>query len=153
MTLRGIALAAGPPLAAAVIGSLGSRRAPQVYRRLAKPKWAPPSSVFGPVWSALYGLIGAAAWRMWRLGVPPRVWQFHGAQLALNAAWPWAFFALRDKRVSLVVIATLDMLLAAQIRELAKSDRLGAVVLAPYLSWSLFATALNAAVKDPATTR
>jgi len=27
------------------------------YQKLAKPAWAPPSSVFGPVWSVLYLII------------------------------------------------------------------------------------------------
>jgi tryptophan-rich sensory protein len=153
MKLQGIAAAAGPPLAAAALGALGSRRAPQVYRRLTTPRWAPPSSVFGPVWSALYGLIGAAGWRMWRRGASPRVWQLHGAQLVLNATWPWAFFVGGRKWASFCVIAAMDVLVATQMRELTKTDRPAAVSLAPYLAWILFATALNAAVSDPARRR
>jgi tryptophan-rich sensory protein len=50
--------------AAAGIGSLGARNAPQIYQRLQKPGWAPRSGAFGPVWTALYAGIGVAGWRL-----------------------------------------------------------------------------------------
>lgn len=149
MTMRAALVAGCPPLAAAVVGSLGSRRAPQVYHRLAKPRWAPPSGVFGPVWTTLYCLIGFAGWRMWRGRAPRRTWTLHAAQLTLNAVWPAVFFTVRDKRASLVVIAALDAVLGAEIADLALRDPAAAGALAPYLGWTLFATALNARVSDP----
>jgi tryptophan-rich sensory protein len=149
MKMRGILAAVAPPLAAAVAGSFGSRRAPQVYHRLAKPRWAPPSGAFGPVWTALYGLIGFAGWRMWQGRTPPRTWGLHAAQLTLNAVWPFVFFSARDKRASLAVIAALDAVLIGQIADLARRDAVAAATLGPYLGWSLFATALTASVSDP----
>ena len=143
----------GPPVIAGVVGSFGSRRAPNVYARLEKPVWAPPAWLFGPVWTALYASIGVAGRRMVRDAVPPRLWGLHGGQLLLNAAWPWVFFTVRDKRASLTVIAMLDAVLAAEIAALAPRDRLAASVLAPYLGWSLFATALNARVSEPGEPR
>jgi translocator protein len=137
------------PLAAAVIGGLGSRNAPQVYRRLRKPPWAPPETVFGPVWTGLYVMIAAAGWRMAGRRTAPAVWTLHGSQLLLNAAWPWAFFAGSRKPASLIVITVLDAALISEVMLLTRRDRASAALLAPYLGWSLFATALNAAVSDP----
>src|SRR5687767_13487199 len=57
-----IALAA----TAGAIGAIASRNAGEFYGALAKPAWAPPSWLFGPVWSALYLLMGIAAWLAWR---------------------------------------------------------------------------------------
>src|SRR5688572_18763581 len=37
------------------IGAVASVRAPEFYAALDKPRWAPPSSAFGPVWTILYG--------------------------------------------------------------------------------------------------
>lgn len=142
-------IAVGPPLAAAVIGSVGSRTAPQVYERLRKPRWAPPRGVFAPVWTTLYALIGFAGWRMSGGQVAARTQVLHATQLALNAAWPFLFFRIGDKRASLAVIGVLDVVVAAELVELIKRDKVAAAALAPYLGWSVFATALNAVVGDP----
>ena len=61
----GLLFGAGTSAAAALAGSLASRRAPQVYERLRKPDWAPPAGVFGPVWTALYAATGVAGRRLW----------------------------------------------------------------------------------------
>lgn len=46
--------------AAASVGAIASIDADTFYGQLQKPSWAPPASVFGPVWSALYALMGLA---------------------------------------------------------------------------------------------
>ncbi|MGN6609387.1 MAG: TspO/MBR family protein [Jatrophihabitans sp.] len=136
------------PAAAAVIGGVGSRNAPQVYARLRKPAWAPPAGAFGPVWTALYAAIGVAGWRAYpRMSTRTRA--LHAAQLTLNAAWPWAFFAARGKPTALAIIAALDATLAAEIVALRDEDPTAAALLAPYLAWCGYATALNAAVSAP----
>jgi translocator protein len=140
--------AAVPVAAAAGLGGLGARGAAETYGRLRKPSWAPPARVFGPVWSALYVMIGAAGWRLCVTGSRPTK-SLHLAQLALNAIWPIAFFAIRDERASLVVIVLLDGAVATEVAILASEDRPAAALLVPYLAWSGFATALNAAVSDP----
>jgi len=148
MNARRWIFAAGPVAAAAGLGGLGARRAPQVYRDLRKPCWAPPAAAFGPVWSALYTGIAVAGWRL-SGGASRRCRALHLVQLALNAAWPAAFFNARDKRASLLIISLLDAAIAAEILALRREDRLAALLLVPYLAWTGFATALNAAVSDP----
>jgi translocator protein len=145
---RRLAFALLPVLGAAGIGGLGSRGAPSTYARLDKPGWAPPASTFGPVWSALYATIAVAGWRAYTASSGAR--GLHLAQLALNAAWPGVFFSAREKRVSLLVIAALDVAVAAEVAVLGRDDRLAAALLTPYLGWCGFATALNAAVSEPA---
>ena len=137
-----------PVGAAAGLGGLASRDAPVVYGRLTKPPWAPPASVFGPVWSALYLANGIAGWRLFRTA-SKRTKTLHLLQLSLNAAWPALFFGVRDKRSSLVVIALLDAVLAAEVASLRREDATAAALLLPYLAWSAFATALNAMVSEP----
>ncbi|MHA3703358.1 TspO/MBR family protein [Jatrophihabitans sp. YIM 134969] len=147
---RQVALAVAPAVAAA-IGGIGSRRAPQVYPTLHKPRWAPPAGVFGPVWTVLYLLIGVAGWRLAAHPVGRKVIALHLVQLALNAAWPHAFFARGRKPVALAVIGALDAVLAVEVAAVVRRDPATAALLAPYLAWCGFATALNAAVEEPPT--
>jgi len=140
--------AAGPPLLAATLGGLGSRNAPSAYRKMRKPSWAPPASVFGPVWTALYAGIGVAGWHLYPRA--DRTTQaLHLTQLSVNTAWPVVFFSGRSKPASVAVITVLDSVLAVEVLRLRRSDPTAAVLLVPYLGWSLFATALNLAASAP----
>ena len=144
-TAPSIVLAAVGSIAAAAIGATGARQAPDIYRRLDKPSWAPPAGAFGPVWTALYGAMGTAAFRLARRDARLAL-RLHAVQLALNAAWPLLFFSGRSRRASLGVIVALDVLIGAEVAAAARVDSASAGLLSPYLAWCLFATALNAAV-------
>ena len=144
MNTRRLAFAVLPVFGAAALGGLGSRGAPSTYARLDTP----PASTFGPVWTALYATLALAGWRAYTASSSAR--GLHLAQLALNAAWPGVFFNARNKRASLAVIAALDAAIAAEVAVLGRDDRLAAALLTPYLGWCGFATALNAAVSEPA---
>jgi translocator protein len=111
-----------PVAAAAGFGGLASRKAPTVYQRLTKPVWAPPASAFGPVWSTLYLAIAVAGWRIHATG-SPMTRRLHLTQLALNGAWPAAFFGSRDKRASLVIITALGLSLGLEVARLRREDR------------------------------
>ena len=55
---------------AAAIGSAASIQAGPFYTfymQLVRSEWAPPPDLFGPVWTALYALMGIAAWLIWRI--------------------------------------------------------------------------------------
>lgn len=47
---------------AAALDGVASAQAESFYIQLAQPAWAPPSSVFGPVWAFLYALMGLVLW-------------------------------------------------------------------------------------------
>ena len=116
----------------------------QWYPSLTAPPLTPPSWVFAPVWAALYIFIGVAAWLVWLLpcSYPPlRAW---GWQLAANAAWPAAFFGLRNPALGLPVIALMLVLTAVTIRGFHRRSKLAAWLMLPYLAWTLFAAYLNA---------
>ena len=148
---RALLAAATGSAVTAVVGGLGARDARVVYEHLEKPAWAPPPSAFGPVWTGLYGLMAAAVYRAWRSD-PNRgagLVALHGGQLALNAAWPWAFFSRRSRTTALMVVAGLDAVVATEVILCGRRDRMAGWLLAPYLAWNLFATALTAAVHEP----
>lgn len=130
---------------AAGIGSTASVQSSSFYAELARPSWAPPGAVFGPVWSVLYALIGIAAWLVWRAkgfraGAVPLT--FFLVQLALNALWTWLFFAWRLGSLAFVNIVVLWLLIAITLVLFWRVRQLAGVLLVPYLLWVSFATAL-----------
>jgi tryptophan-rich sensory protein len=119
------------------------------YPGLAKPAWTPPSWLFGPVWTALYTLMGISLWLVWRErgvgGAVPAVALF-GAQLTLNALWTVVFFGMRAPGAAFAEIVALLVSILATILAFAAISRVAAVLLVPYFVWSLYAAALNYAV-------
>jgi len=119
------------------------------YRALAKPVWTPPDLAFPVVWTALYILMALAAWRVWREGYgAPRRWALGlwGLQLGLNALWSQLFFGLRDPGLALAELGLLLAVLLATIIVFGRVSRWALWLLLPYLVWTGYALALNAAI-------
>lgn len=135
--------------AASAVGALASVRAASFYQQLAQPSWAPPASVFGPVWLVLYALMGIAAWLVWREGGWRRqrtALAFFVVQLAVNALWSWLFFAWQHGAIAFANIVVLWLLLLVTITAFWRVRPLAGALLLPYLAWVTFAAALNYAV-------
>ena len=133
----------------ALVGSVASIRSSAFYVDLDRPSWAPPSWLFGPVWTLLYVLMGIAAWLVWRERhrVPVRgALTLFVVQLAFNALWTWLFFAWRRGGLAFAEIVVLALLVAATAAAFWRVRRLAGALLLPYLGWVLFATALTWAV-------
>lgn len=130
--------------AAAAAGAVASVDAAAFYARLGKPPWAPPPGVFRPVWTALYALMGVSAWLVWRAPGPNRrALLLFAAQLAANALWSWLFFAWHRGAYAAAEILVLLALIAATAVAFWRRSRLAAALLAPYLLWVAFASALT----------
>ncbi|MBS1190555.1 MAG: tryptophan-rich sensory protein [Rhodocyclaceae bacterium] len=132
--------------AAAATGALAAAEAGPFYQQLARPDWSPPAWVFAPVWSALYVLIGIAAWLVWRAH------GFRGAraaltlyivQLAANALWTWLFFAWRQGALAFAEAIVLWCLIVGTAVSFSRLHRLAAALLLPYLGWVSFAVVLT----------
>jgi len=136
-----------------VVGSLpGVLTAPTVaewYPTLTKPAFTPPSWVFGPVWTALFFLLGVALYLVWRDGRGEErrtALRLFAGQFALNVSWTLAFFGQRSPAAGLVVIVALLVGIVATIVAFDRIDRVAALLLVPYLLWVCFAAVLNAAI-------
>lgn len=133
----------------AAIGGAASVEAGPFYKQLVRPEWAPPSSIFGPVWTILYILMGIAAWLVWRVGgfrAARSALVLFLVQLALNALWSWLFFAWQRGGLAFADILLLWMLIVATIVLFWRVRPLAGVLLVPYLLWVTFASALNYAI-------
>jgi translocator protein len=134
---------------AAAIGGAASVQAGPFYAQLVRPDWAPPPSVFGPVWSVLYALMAIAAWLVWRVG------GFRAArfaltlflvQLALNALWSWLFFGWHRGGLAFADILVLWAMIVATLIAFWRISPSAGALLVPYVLWVSFASALNYSV-------
>ena len=135
--------------AASAIGAIASMQAKSFYGQLAQPSWAPPASVFGPVWTVLYALMAIAAWLVWRSGgfrANRTALSLFGVQLALNVLWSWLFFAWHLGAWAFADIVVLWGLIVATVICFWRVLPMAGALLIPYLLWVSFASGLNYSV-------
>ncbi|MEU7928838.1 TspO/MBR family protein [Micromonospora sp. NPDC049107] len=131
---------------AAAIGGLGVRGTTDEYASLRQPDWAPPSWLFGPVWTVLYALIAVAGWLVWRrVGFSPALWAW-SAQLVLNAIWTPLFFGAGRYGLAFAEIVVMWLAIGLTVVLFARVSRVAAALLLPYWAWVTFAAALNLSI-------
>lgn len=120
------------------------------YSELVKPSWAPPSWLFGPVWTVLYLIIaitfGTVFYKTFTKEIPLIVALPFALNLVFNFAFTPIQFGLKNN-----LLASIDILLVVGTLVLAfyaiwhAKPELRWIVYAniPYLLWGLFATCLQ----------
>lgn len=146
MKIVGLLISFVATFAAGAIGGMATRRAPEFYTALSRPSWAPPPSVFGPVWTVLYILMAIAAWLVWKergfSGARGPLILF-AVQLALNALWSWLFFAWQRGGLAELEIAVLLVFIVLTLIAFWRVQPLAGALMLPYLVWVCYATALT----------
>lgn len=143
-----ISLAIGASLFIGFMGSLATQEGiTDWYPALIKPWFNLPNWIFGPVWIAMYILMGIAAGIVWSKGfyhkwVQTALYHF-GFQLLLNAAWSLLFFGLKEPFWALLDITALFIVLLLTIKWFRVVSNTAAYLLIPYAVWVLFAAILN----------
>ncbi len=130
----------------AAVGGLAAGSAGQTYAALELPPFAPPSWLFGPVWTVLYVMIAVAGWLAWRASGWSLALTLWSAQLVLNLVWTPLFFAADLYVWALLDIVLLLALVAWTASLFRRTSPVAAGLMVPYLLWVGFATALNAAI-------
>jgi len=120
------------------------------YSRLIKPSWAPPSWLFGPVWSILYVIIAVSFGWVFV--------QTYQGKIALMIALPFALNLVFNGLFSPIQFGLQNNLLAAADILLILGTLVWAMVVIypiapwvtyaqiPYLLWVMFATVLQLTV-------
>jgi len=132
---------------AGLVGALST--APAIssgwYEGLIKPKFTPPSWLFGPAWTTLYILMAVSLYLVWNKEEKEKRSAFitFGVQLLLNALWSFLFFRLRSPLLGLINIALLWVAILITILKFRKVSKKAAYLLFPYLWWVSFAFVLN----------
>lgn len=117
------------------------------YQQLAKPSWAPPSWLFGPVWTALYAIIiftfGYVGYIFLKKQVPFLIVLPFILNLVFNVSFTPIQFGLKNNYVAaLDVILVLATLVWALI-SIHPYAHWVAYANIPYLLWVSFATVLQ----------
>jgi translocator protein len=143
------ALAAGAVTLTSWIGATATAPALEAwYPALAKPALTPPDWAFPVAWTALFAMMAAASWLVWRDG-GRSAWpalRLYGASLALNALWSVAFFGFQSPGAGLLVLAPFLASIVGCIATFRPHSALAAALMLPYLAWVTFAALLNAAI-------
>lgn len=120
------------------------------YMEIEKPSFNPPNTIFGPVWTVLYIMMGFSAGLIWSNGTEDpmvrRGLALFGIQLLLNVLWSLLFFGLKSPGLALVDITLLLLTIILCIRAFHPIDRWAAYLMVPYLLWVSFASILNASI-------
>jgi len=138
-----IAVAVAVSELAGIIGSIFTM--PSIegwYAGLVRPELSPPNWVFAPVWTTLFLLMGLAAGIIW-IKKDYRGLAVFGLQLVLNIVWSVIFFGLRSPGGAFIEIFFLWLAILATIIVFAKTSKVAAWLLVPYIIWVTFASYLN----------
>lgn len=120
------------------------------YSELLKPAWAPPSWVFGPVWTVLYIIIIVSFGYVLAKYIKKEYGTGIFMPFFLNALFNVLFTPIQFKLQN-NVLATIDILLVLGtliwgMKKIWPKARWVAIVNIPYLAWVYFATILQTTI-------
>lgn len=115
---------------------------------LNSPSFRPPNWIFGPVWTALYLLMGFSLFLIWKKKASKlrnTALTVFFIQLTLNFLWSFIFFYFHQIGIALIEIILLWIGIVTMIVQFYKIKPLAAYINIPYLLWVTFTTVLNGA--------
>ena len=132
----------------AIAGLFTSQAVPEWFTSLNRPSFSPPNWIFGPVWTALYILMGVSFYLVWKQEAGRRrnrAIAVFLVQLLLNFLWSFLFFYFREIGLALVEIILLWISIIVMLVLFYRIRPVAAYLNIPYLLWVTFASVLNAA--------
>jgi len=119
------------------------------YTTLIKPAFNPPSWLFGPVWTALYILMGISFYLIWKTKETKQrneALDWFLIQLGLNFLWSLIFFGMKMPGIAFIEILLLETTIIITALKFYKISKSSAYLMIPYILWVGFATILNFAI-------
>ena len=127
-----------------------SQNAPDWYAALAKPSFAPPAEIFGPVWAFLYAIIfitfGIIFWQVAKKKFPKKIALPFAANLVFNFAFSPIAFGLQNNLLASVDVFLVWATLIWAIVAIWKYSRILGIAQIPYFLWVSFATVLQISI-------
>ncbi|ADP70437.1 TspO and MBR like protein [Rhodomicrobium vannielii ATCC 17100] len=129
-----------------ILGGIASRPG-EWYRNLKKPSWNPPNWAFGPAWTIILSLAGAAGVFAWTAaadsGEQTRVAVLFAINIFFYVIWSPLFFAAKRPDWALAEVPFLWLSILALIVGLWDISSTASWLLVPFLLWVTFAAFLN----------
>lgn len=117
------------------------------YQQLIKPSWAPPSYLFGPVWTVLYVLIAISFGKVFLMAYAKQIPLLVILPFVLNLICNFAFtpiqFGLRNNLLASMDIFFVLITIIWMMIAIYPHARWIAYIQIPYLLWVSFATVLQ----------
>jgi tryptophan-rich sensory protein len=117
------------------------------YQQLIKPSWAPPSFLFGPVWTILYALIFISFGKVFLMAlqkkIPLVVLLPFALNLIFNASFTPIQFGLKNNYLANVDIVLVLITIIWSMVAIYPHLRWVTYIQIPYLLWVSFATVLQ----------
>lgn len=117
------------------------------YSTLIKPTWAPPSWLFGPVWSVLYIMIAISFGKVFWMAYNKEIAFMVALPFALNLFFNFLFtplqFGLKNNLLAAIDIALVLATLVWAIIAIWPHAKWIAYMQMSYLAWVAFATVLQ----------
>ncbi len=120
------------------------------YQTLIKPEWAPPATVFGPVWGVLYTVIAITFLFVFYKTLKGKIKSAIALPFILNLIFNFAFtpiqFGLKNNILALIDIALVLGTLVWALVVIYPKYKWVAWANIPYLLWVSFASFLQATI-------
>ncbi len=117
------------------------------YSTLLKPSWAPPSWLFGPVWTVLYAIIaytcGSVFWKFYKGELSFIVALPFLLNLVFNFSFTYFQFGLKNNLLASIDILLVLITLVWALVAIYPHMKWVAYMNIPYLLWVSFATVLQ----------
>lgn len=117
------------------------------YQELVKPEWAPPSYLFGPVWTVLYFIIAVSFVSVFQKVFTKQLPAIVALPFALNIIFNISFspiqFGLQNNILAAIDISLVLITLIWAMIAIYPHMKWVALINIPYLLWVMFATVLQ----------